>query len=212
MSGRRWTRPVIRRPASRACNARTTVSTSGSSGTGPPPLACCLGCRLLHQPVTRSRDTVQRMSEPRRHERRRQAGAVLRLPRGRPRRQGRARPRRLRPRRPPLRPDERPDERRRPPPVEGGSPRLAGPPARDRAPGRGRRHRRHRPPPARPPGRRGPGHAGRHQRGHAAHRPRPGARPRLAQGDRLDHRRTPSACRSRTAASTPTRSPSASAT
>ena len=141
-------------------------------------------------------------------------GAFLRLRRGRPRREGRPRPRRVRPRRRPLRPDERPDERRRPPALEGRRCSTGSPPRPAMQPSSTS--------PAAPatspcacstrPAAQARGHRARHQRRDARGRPRPGARSRLARRDRLGGRRRQSAAAPRPHASTPIPSPSASAT
>ena len=121
---------------------------------------------------------------------RRSAGALLRLRRGRARREGGAGPRRVPPGGLALRPDERPDERRRPPAVEGGAARLAGAAPRH-APARRRgRHRRHRHalPAAASTARAGSTLVDIND-AMLARRPRPGAGRGLARRDRLAGRR-----------------------
>ena len=112
-----------------------------------------------------------------------------------------------------LRPDERRDEPRRPPALEGRAARLAGAAARDAAARRGGRHRRHRLPLPAAGARRRARDRARHDRGHARRGPpaRRGARASPTAIDWVVGRRDGAALRRR-AASTPTRSPSASGT
>ena len=201
-------RASITRPASTGSRPRRTVSTSGSSGIAPPR-ARARGCSAPDLPYKERRKPTesppcQPTPEPTTHfgyetvpEAEKAGAGPRRLPLGRR----------------PLRPDERRDEPRHPPAVEGRDARLAGAPARHAAARRRRRHRRHRLPlPAAGEGPR-PCHRARHDRGHA--RARAAGAPRrpsfAAALDWVVGRRDGAALRGRRA-STPTRSPSASAT